>query len=36
MSDFSKVLHYRTTLEHGEFVFIGGDGRVTAVVTGST
>ncbi|NSW54617.1 MAG: hypothetical protein HPY44_01270 [Armatimonadetes bacterium] len=35
MSDFCKVLHYRTTLEHGEFVFIGTDGKVTAVVTGS-
>ena len=34
MSDFSKILHYRTTLEHGEFVFLDDSGLVTVVVTG--
>jgi len=32
--DFEKVLHYRPTSEHGEFVFIGDDGRVLMAVTG--
>jgi len=30
---FLKVLHYRPTPEHGEFVFIGADGRVVQVLT---
>jgi hypothetical protein len=32
--DYAKVLHYRTTIEHGEFVFVGYDGRVLRVITG--
>lgn len=32
--EFAKVLHYRPTLSHGEFVFIGPDGLVLMVVTG--
>lgn len=32
--EFAKVLHYRPTLTHGEFVFIGEDGTVLMVVTG--
>lgn len=31
--EFAKVLHYRTTAEHGEFVYIGPDGRVIQVLT---
>ena len=31
---FMKVLHYRTTVEHGEFVFIASDKSVIRVVTG--
>lgn len=32
-TEFLKVLHYRPTPEHGEFVFIGADGRVVQVLT---
>lgn len=32
--EFSQVLHYRTTIEHGEFVFVDAGGVVLAVVTG--
>ena len=35
-AEFAKVLHYRPTLTHGEFVFIGADGVVLMVVTGRT
>jgi hypothetical protein len=31
---YARALHYRTTLEHGEFVFLDEAGKVLAVVTG--
>jgi hypothetical protein len=31
---WAQALHYRTTLEHGEFVFLDASGKVLAVVTG--
>ncbi len=33
-SDFKRVMLYRTTNEHAEFVFVGQDGKVMMVVTG--
>ena len=32
--EFKKVMHYRPTLSHGEFVFVGEDGKVLLVLTG--